>query len=899
MIINELHLNLAEGISHIEDLSEDEFLRAVKNLNSWEISEKIDGSALQFGFDEEGFFTAREKKGSDDRYRDADNWGTKFMSTGFRSAHDALKKLMTPLYKRGLIKNDDFFSVEILFGKLPNAVLYSGEINQIILLSKDSEKDTEKARLSLERINKVLEDNTVKVSVDDVPYTEDGISISRRNEEHEWVVAIVPKKRADQMSNEEAQQIIDEEIQKIEKLLDKKITIGEKKMSVKEVISIPLNRKPDWLGDNNWKEIKTIVKDKQDDIKKHLMKSKLEIKNQLLDAFVRQQQSEFGPSIENGGWIEGIVAKDSEGNMTKLVDKEGFTSINNFNWLVRNDIYDSRNSESVVMKMRNIVADAMGHNPLAGAQARRYARKFGDSPEEQAMNLASDIDFKKVRRVFIDGVKTAGNELSTNLHHFKNKTGKYADLDYQKSVEERTLQTFAETHELLNNYMKALKTAKSPEDLIVIFAGDKLTSTTNEEIVEGIISSLGRGITKGISSIAHGAFRMGKGAVRVGKSLAGKGDEVVGVASKLAKSGKLERLRGFYAKAKRGKDNALAMNKIRQQLKQKYDEVGDFSDQQLDDLIRLLVGEEPITESIIMEGGNAIENSGAIHIKEIPDTLKSISEASEIPFSEIKAGLLGSIGKAQFSGDIDVALDDALHDKKEVFKQLKMAKLNPRMGAVISFAIPITNYDKSVNNQTDKERTGIVQVDFMFGKVNLLKFGYHSAGDKSQYKGIFRTILIASMANAMNQLFYDEEDNELVGRFGPAFAPNTGLNIRAKLRPRKKLTKKEIKNNIQLSSKPRLKGEQNVDIEEFQNEFPSVEVDKFGKKWTMDEPDDIAKFLFGDVKPNVTANDLDRVETILPLLKKKSPELQEIVLQRFKERLENDGIPIPKELENF
>jgi|GEM_PF-6768994 len=893
MILNELYVDLNEGITHIEDLSEDEFLRAVKNLNSWEISEKVDGAAMRFGFDDDGFFTSRENKGDDRRIRNGDEWGTKFMSTGFRSAHDALKKLMTPLRKRKIIQTGDVFSVEILFGKLPNAVLYSGEINQIILLSKDSEKDSDEARKSLEHMNKVLEDHEVTVQVENVPYTENGISINRRDEEHEWVVAVVPKKRADQMSNEEAQQIVDEEVKKIEVLLDRNIKVGEKELLVKEVIAIPLNKKPDWLGDGNWKEIKALVKEKQEEIKKALMSSKLEIKNQLLSAFVHNQQSDFGPDIENGGWIEGVVAKDQEGAMTKIVDKEGFTSINNYNWLVRNDIYDSRNSESVVMKMRHEVANVMGHGPLSGAQAKRYAKKFGNSAEEQTVNLASDMNFPKVKKVFVQQVKVANKELLDNLENFKNKTGQYANIDYQEGVKERTLQTFAETHELLADYLKALKTAKTPEDLIVIFAGDKLSSITTEEYIdEGIISGVG----KGVSALARGVGKLGQGAIKIGKSLANKGDDVARVATDLSKGGRLTKLRSFYTNAKRRGKTALAVNKIRSELQKQYSELGDFDEEQMDDLIALLA-HESVTESIIMEGGRAIEGGGAIYIGEIPATLKEIAKAADIPFSEIKNGTLGSVGKAKFSGDIDIALDDGLHDKQEVFNELKKAGLNPRLGAVISFPMKIAGYDESINDQTDKERTGMVQVDFMFGNANTLKFGYHSAGDKSKYKGVLRTILIASMASAMNQIFYDEGDDELVGRFGPAFAPSTGLNIRAKLRPRKKLTKKEIKQGVDLASKPRLKGEQTVDIENFKKEFTSVEIDKFGKKWSMDNPNDIAQFLFGDVKTDVTAADLDRVETIMPLLKKKPIELRKIVFQRFKERLEGDGIPIPKELE--
>ena len=46
-----------EGIDHFEDLAIQDFLNAMRNFEQFEISEKIDGSNLQFGYDEEGFYT--------------------------------------------------------------------------------------------------------------------------------------------------------------------------------------------------------------------------------------------------------------------------------------------------------------------------------------------------------------------------------------------------------------------------------------------------------------------------------------------------------------------------------------------------------------------------------------------------------------------------------------------------------------------------------------------------------------------------------------------------------------------------------------------------------------------------------------------------------------------------
>jgi len=787
MKLDELRADvLDEGITHIEELPPKDFIKAVKNLNSWEITEKMDGTAMQFGFDIKGFFTAREKKGGVERIRNADDWGDRFMHTGLRSGHKALEELMTPIAKKTkLIEKDALYSVEVLFGTLPNAIPYSDEANQIIIIGKDGD-DEGNDRKNLEEMKKLLEDKKVTVTVDNVPYTDDGLKLQRRSETHDWQVAIVPKVRADGIKKEEAWNIIEQGIKNLETWLTKEQTVGNKNLSNEELISLPLNKKPAWLGDQDWKEVKAIVAPLKAKAQEELKGLGLEIKEPLLNRFVRGVQSEFGPSIEDGGWIEGVVAKGpGDDELVKIVDKEAFTAINKHNWLVRSMIGDWRNSDAVLQKLKRSVADAMGHGPFASAQAKRYIAKFGDTAKEQVAALASEVDFNQVHKLFATGVKNTYKELEKLLADYKAGEGDTKDLNYTQGVDDRTKETFAEAFQQLEGWNKALKDAKTAEDLIVILVGDKIVS------------------------------------------------ESIRIAN----------------------------------------------------------------EKILLEGGNAVEGGGAIHIDEIEPTLQALSKATKIPYNDIKQGALGSVGKAEFSGDIDIALDANTYDKKELYAQLNASGLNPKMGSVISIPFPIQNYDEA--KESTKERTGLVQVDFMFGNPKWLSFGYHSAGDASKYKGVMRTILLTSVASAMGQLYYDEENEELIGRFGPAMSPNQGLNLRPKMRPRKKLTKADIKAGKSLADQPRLKGEKTVSKEEFQAEFPNTDFNKYGDKWEMDDPKEVAQFLFKDVKADVNPEDLDSVETILPLIKKKDPEFQNTVLKRFKERLESNGLEVPKELEKF
>lgn len=790
MRVDELQTTIIEGITHIEDLDIDSFIKSVKNLNSYEITEKVDGAALQFGMDDNGFFTSREGKGAkpEDRFYDYNQWGTAFKDTGFRSAHKALEKLIAPIYKKtNLLEKGANYAVEVLFGKLPNAIPYSDEINQIIILGKSGTDDVaDEDYKKLEKVNKLLANKEALVDIENVPYTEDGISIKRRSEKHNWTVVIVPKVRADDMKKAEAQAVIDREVTRIEKFLRKTVKIGETTLTNADLIALPLNKKPDWLGNATWSDVKAIIKPLQEKANVILKKSKLEIKDVLLNAFVRGQQSAFGPSIKQGGWIEGVVlkSKTQQQDLSKLVDKEIFTSKNAYNWLVRADIDSFKNPESVMVKLRSQMASLLGHPRLARGTnvVRKYMSAFGDSVADQIATIATDVDFKKVKAEWLTYLSDANNRLAKTRDDFKNKTGQYKDLDYQEGVVERTMESFAEAQQSMDHMIKATNQAKSAIDLIMVMTVDKLTE--------------------------------------------------------------------------------------------------------------MMI----VSQNTLIESGEAIKSSGPIHIDEIDPTLMKISKAIKLPFDMLKDNALGSVGKAEFSGDIDIALDKEEYTLDELETTLRTSgitdtKKSPGLG-IISFGFPIENFDPSKKHPS-KERTGIVQVDFMLGKPEWLKFGFHSAGDKSKFKGVYRTILISSVSSAMAQAYFDPDTEELIGRFGPALAPAVGLAIKAKMRSRKKLTKADIKAGKQPEEMPYLKGEKVVTPEVFKAVFPDVDIDRFGEKWHMDDPQEVASFLFGDVKPDITPDDLGSVEDVIALVRLKPKEMADQILGRFKNRLDQEGLKMP------
>jgi len=140
---------------------------------------------------------------------------------------------------------------------------------------------------------------------------------------------------------------------------------------------------------------------------------------------------------------------------------------------------------------------------------------------------------------------------------------------------------------------------------------------------------------------------------------------------------------------------------------------------------------------------------GAIHRTEIEPTLKKLEKSLGI---DLQNHVLGSVGKREFSGDIDIALDVSPEDIEDFIEKLKRTPEIKQVAktSVIRTKAKIQNYDASV--ETDLPRTGTVQIDFMPGDPGWLKTFYHAPHEtESKYKGVFRNLLLSSIASTMPQ----------------------------------------------------------------------------------------------------------------------------------------------------
>jgi hypothetical protein len=122
--------------------------------------------------------------------------------------------------------------------------------------------------------------------------------------------------------------------------------------------------------------------------------------------------------------------------------------------------------------------------------------------------------------------------------------------------------------------------------------------------------------------------------------------------------------------------------------------------------------------------------------------------------------MLGSTGRKETSGDLDLGIDETKITKDVLIQQLLKRGVKAedikKSGDSVHVKTPILG-DKS---------NGYVQTDFMFGDPEFQKFALNTG--ESDYKGVHRALLLASIAKAQGMKWsyknglMDRETNEII-----------------------------------------------------------------------------------------------------------------------------------------
>lgn len=144
------------------------------------------------------------------------------------------------------------------------------------------------------------------------------------------------------------------------------------------------------------------------------------------------------------------------------------------------------------------------------------------------------------------------------------------------------------------------------------------------------------------------------------------------------------------------------------------------------------------------EGGNVFKDqqgnslTGRIRREQVAPTVKWLEDLTGLSLVD---NMLGTTGRKETSGDLDLAVDASKVDKETLIKTLLSkgvdAKDIKKSGDSVHLKTPIQGGD------------GFVQTDFMFGEPKWQQFSMQGGSEGSQYRGMHRHILLASVAKAL------------------------------------------------------------------------------------------------------------------------------------------------------
>jgi hypothetical protein len=475
---------LDEGIEHIEALPHKKFINAVKNIANFIASEKLDGSNLTFGFDSKGqFYTSREAKGGD-RFFHVTDYENVAANNGNKSAHEALAK-MEPLIKTAM-KDGDACEVELLYGKQPNAIVYgSNYIAFLRMIIGDNKEEPDQGKVK--ELGSTLKGKSVKIQVPIVS-TNDGVRLKKETVEHTWKFSSVSYIGGHQFKKVD----VDKEMQEFEEWLKEKHPTGYSNGDLLEVKlpSVPKGIRPE------------VKKAREEALKTAQHTFMLPIKEKFLDGVMRKikpalRDIDVDPSQDIG--IEGAVFLDPKTQQQfKIVDKDVFTIINQFNYAIRNQLKSATKGRKpagdasigvegdIFNNMLAHIAGALGMPQLGHISGiKRTLRKYkGESQEETLHNFVSDFKTKDagslkthVNAAIDGGLSQLDQALkkynaTRGNYKLKLKTGK--EVGYSDEIHNRTLMVFAEMKKELQEMASKIERSKSLNDIAIALYGNKL-----------------------------------------------------------------------------------------------------------------------------------------------------------------------------------------------------------------------------------------------------------------------------------------------------------------------------------------------------------------------------------------------------------------------------------------
>jgi len=478
---------VSRGISHLEDLPVSEFVRVLRSLDEFTITEKLDGANLVFGFDNNGvLYTSREtKKGK--RYYSADEYPPIPEFDGFRAAHSMLEH--TKAHLKNVLESGEAVEAEILFGRQPNAIVYGK--NRVVclrMLPGDNSLAPDQNRIT--EITETMSHLGTLTLESVITESEDGRTFVSDSREQEWEFSTVPVVDTELFTNVD----ISDDLYEMERFLRRG---SFDSYTVNEMIHLNLNKIK--------KEHRPRFKAERGRLRENLKtKYILPIKEKFLNEVLRSikpafQEGEISPHEDIG--IEGVVLLNPNTlDQIKIVDKEVFTTINEFNHAIRNQIKRTIKGRrqfpgvtlgtevGVFNEVLIAIADRLELPGLGDPLTIKRTLKAHQGVDEHhtMMNLMKAISRTHITALVDDleqiltrGIVSLQESLNTynaswRSYNFTTTSGK--ELIYNEEINRRTLISFATAHKELDEMRRRVVEADSYADAFKAIYGKHLKS---------------------------------------------------------------------------------------------------------------------------------------------------------------------------------------------------------------------------------------------------------------------------------------------------------------------------------------------------------------------------------------------------------------------------------------
>lgn len=458
------------GITHLEDLDDALFHRAINDLELCVVTEKLDGSNMRFGVENGQMYTVF---GNLDKVYSVDEHPENFSSNYRIFAHRALLTRESEVTSLG----DFEIEVEVLYDEIPNVIRYDDTVNDIVLL-RQLKGDPH----ILPKVAEIYESNGITSVEHDCLVSRDGNTALKEKRTSKVMFSEVPQMSQKFLQESLAKSDLSTAIEQYNAILGE--IDAETGMSVSEVANFKLNgKRPEDTDQDTWNSLKQKVKDSRNPCRDKIKKAKQEVKKHLLSALVHSSTSKF--SDREDSWIEGIVIKHPDGFMFKIVDKATFLEAKNFIWQKREEIKSTvlnNKNDSLVGKTMLELAHILGDTRYATISAKRVIRSQAETPDKFLKLIKGSLDVAYVKEKFIDTLTRALRSHQIMLDEYLSTYKSLAitipngvDISYADDcIHSRALAAFCEARRKLEALMRITKAASESAQLYRVVLGNRI-----------------------------------------------------------------------------------------------------------------------------------------------------------------------------------------------------------------------------------------------------------------------------------------------------------------------------------------------------------------------------------------------------------------------------------------